>query len=103
MSQYFIRLSFEDQPEGPLRLSFLNDISTSLALDTEQVDRLIAAGEESAAQQPAFQRLLAEPAVAARSATPNATTPSRERAGLARLEPALDQQPRGQGEPMTTM
>ena len=76
VSQYFIRLSFEDVPEGPLR-RFLNDIPTSLALDNEQVGRLIAAGRELLRNNPEFQRLLASLQVQPGSAAPNLTTPSR--------------------------
>ncbi len=41
MTSYFVRLSFEDVPDLPLR-RFLNRIPTSFALDKEQVERLIA-------------------------------------------------------------
>jgi NTE family protein len=74
--QYFIRLSFEDVPEGPLR-RFLNDIPTSLALDNEQVGRLIAAGRELLRNNPEFRRLLASLQAQDGSAAPNSTTPSR--------------------------
>jgi NTE family protein len=40
---YFIRLSFQDVADPPLR-RYLNQIPTSLALSDEQVDQLIAAG-----------------------------------------------------------
>ncbi len=76
VSQYFIRLSFEDVPEGPLR-RFLNDIPTSLALDNEQVDRLIVAGRELLRNNPEFRRLLASLQAQAGTAAPNSTTPSR--------------------------
>ena len=42
---YFVRLSFNDVPDLPLR-RFLNQIPTSLALSAEQVDRLILAGRQ---------------------------------------------------------
>jgi NTE family protein len=58
VTQYFIRLSFEEVPEGPLR-RFLNDVPTSLALDDVQVDRLIATGRELLRNNAEFQRLLA--------------------------------------------
>ena len=58
VTHYFIRLSFEDVPEGPLR-RFLNEIPTSLALDKEQVDRLIATGRELLRNNAEFRRLLA--------------------------------------------
>jgi NTE family protein len=76
VSHYFIRLSFEDVPEGPLR-RFLNDIPTSLALDNEQVDRLIAAGRELLRNNPEFRRLLASLQAQAGSAVPASTLPSR--------------------------
>lgn len=55
---YFIRLSFEDVPDPPLR-RFLNEIPTSFALSNEQVDRLIATGRQLLRDNPEFQRLLA--------------------------------------------
>jgi NTE family protein len=58
VSSYFIRLSFEDVPEGPLR-RFLNEIPTSFALDADQVDRLIATGRELLRNNAEFKRLLA--------------------------------------------
>jgi NTE family protein len=58
VSPYFIRLSFEDVPEAPLR-RFLNEIPTSLALDAEQVDKLIATGRELLRSNAEYQRLLA--------------------------------------------
>ena len=71
---YFIRLSFDDVPDLPLR-RFLNDIPTSLALSDEQVDRLIAAGRALLRRNAEFRRLVASldgppgtaPAVAAPS------------------------------------
>jgi NTE family protein len=66
VSSYFIRLSFEDVPEGPLR-RFLNEIPTSFALDADQVDQLIATGRELLRNNAEFKRLLAslaEPASA---------------------------------------
>jgi NTE family protein len=58
VSTYFIRLSFEDVPEGPLR-QFLNEIPTSFALDADQVDQLIATGRELLRNNAEFKRLLA--------------------------------------------
>jgi len=55
---FFIRLSFEDVPEGPLR-RFLNEIPTSFVLDADQVDRLIATGRTLLRNNPAFQSLVA--------------------------------------------
>jgi NTE family protein len=55
---YFVRLSFQDVPDLPLR-HFLNEIPTSLALSGEQVDRLIAVGRELLRHNPEYQRLLA--------------------------------------------
>jgi len=45
-------------PDLPLR-RFLNEIPTSFALSTEQVDRLIATGRQLLRDNPEFQRLLA--------------------------------------------
>ncbi len=58
VTSYFIRLSFEDVPDGPLR-RFLNAIPTSLALDADQVDSLIATGRELLRNNADFKRLLA--------------------------------------------
>jgi len=58
VSSYFIRLSFEDVADSPLR-RFLNEIPTSLALNNEQIDRLITTGRELLRNNPEFQRLLA--------------------------------------------
>lgn len=58
VTPYFIRLSFEDVPEGELR-RFLNEIPTSFALDADQVDRLIATGRELLRNNAEFKRLLA--------------------------------------------
>ena len=55
---YFIRLSFEDVADAPMR-KFLNEIPTSLALSAEQVDRLIAAGRELLRSNANFRRLVA--------------------------------------------
>ncbi len=55
---YFIRLSFEDVPDLPLR-RFLNEIPTSLALSGEQVDRLILAGRELLRNNAQFRALVA--------------------------------------------
>jgi NTE family protein len=57
VTSYFIRLSFEDVPDGPLR-RFLNEIPTSFTLSADQVDRLIAAGRSLLRENPEFQRLL---------------------------------------------
>ncbi|MDM0109783.1 patatin-like phospholipase family protein [Variovorax sp. J22R24] len=58
VSSYFVRLSFEDVPDVPLR-RFLNEIPTSFVLDKEQVARLIATGRELLRNNPDYQRLLA--------------------------------------------
>lgn len=58
VSPYFIQLSFEGVPDGPLR-RFLNEIPTSFALSTEQVERLIATGRELLRNNADFQRLMA--------------------------------------------
>ncbi len=55
---YFVRLSFEDVPDLPLR-RFLNEIPTSLALSAEQVDSLIAAGRALLRTNAEFRRLVA--------------------------------------------
>jgi len=55
---YFVRLSFEDVPDAPLR-RFLNEIPTSLALSGEQVDRLILTGRELLRHDPQFRALVA--------------------------------------------
>ena len=55
---FFIRLSFDDVPDLPLR-RFLNEIPTSLALSDEQIDRLIAAGRALLRRNAEFQRLVA--------------------------------------------
>ncbi|RZL87403.1 MAG: patatin-like phospholipase family protein [Variovorax sp.] len=57
VNSYFIRLSFEDVPDLPLR-RFLNKIPTSFVLDKEQVARLIATGRELLRNNPDYQRLL---------------------------------------------
>lgn len=58
VTSYFVRLSFEDVPDLPLR-RFLNRIPTSFALDKEQVERLIATGRDLLRSNPEYQRLLA--------------------------------------------
>ena len=58
VSSYFIRLSFEDVPNPPLR-RFLNEIPTSFALDKSQVAQLITTGRELLRNNPDYQRLLA--------------------------------------------
>jgi NTE family protein len=58
VSPYFIQLSFEGVPDGPLR-HFLNEIPTSFTLSTEQVDRLIVTGRELLRNNAEFQRLVA--------------------------------------------
>ena len=55
---FFVRLSFEDVPDLPLR-RFLNEIPTSLALSAEQVDQLIAAGRALLRTNAEFRRLVA--------------------------------------------
>jgi NTE family protein len=69
-------LSFEEVPEGPLR-RFLNEVPTSLALDDEQVDRLITTGRELLRNNTDFQRLLASLRGQAGPAVPASTAPSR--------------------------
>lgn len=58
VTPYFIRLSFEEVPDSLLR-RLLNEIPTSFALSTEQVDRLIATGRQLLRDNPEFQRLMA--------------------------------------------
>ena len=58
VASYFIRLSFEDVPEEPLR-RFLNEIPTSFELGAEQVDSLVAIGRELLRNNADYQRLLA--------------------------------------------
>jgi len=58
VQSYFIRLSFEDVPDLPLR-RFLDEIPTSLALSGEQVDQLIAAGRSLLRNNAEFRRLVA--------------------------------------------
>jgi len=55
---YFVRLSFEDVADAPLR-RFLNEIPTSLALSADQVDRLIATGRQLLRHNAEFRRLVA--------------------------------------------
>lgn len=57
VQSFFIRLSFEDVPDLPLR-RFLNEIPTSLALSGEQVDQLIAAGRALLRSNAEFRRLV---------------------------------------------
>ena len=71
---YFIRLSFEDVADLPLR-RFLNEIPTSFALDKEQVARLIATGRELLRNNPDYQRLLAGLHAQADTAVPKAAAP----------------------------
>ena len=58
VQSYFIRLSFEEVPDLPLR-RFLNEIPTSLAVSGEQVDQLIAAGRSLLRTNAEFRRLVA--------------------------------------------
>ena len=58
VTQYFIRLSFADVPEGPLH-RFLNEIPTNFALSADQVDQLVATGRELLRNNAQFRRLLA--------------------------------------------
>ncbi len=58
VNPYFIRLSFESVPDGPLR-RFLNEIPTSFALSDDQVDQLITTGRTLLRDNPDFQRLVA--------------------------------------------
>ena len=55
---FFICLSFEDVPDLPLR-RYLNETPTCLALSTEQVDELIAAGRALLRTNAEFRRLVA--------------------------------------------
>ena len=73
VSPYFIKLSFEEVPEGPLR-SYLNEIPTSFALGNEQVDRLIATGRELLRNNAEFRRLLASLQTQGALAAPASTT-----------------------------
>jgi NTE family protein len=74
VSQYFIKLSFEDVPEAPLR-RLLNEIPTSFALEADQVDRLIATGRELLRNNAEFQRLLASLRGPGATAAPKAAAP----------------------------
>jgi NTE family protein len=76
VTSYFIRLSFEDVPDAPLR-RFLNEIPTSFALSTEQVDRLIATGRQLLRDNPEFRRLLTSLQGQAGSSRPTSSAPSR--------------------------
>jgi NTE family protein len=76
VTPYFIRLSFEDVPDSPLR-RFLNEIPTSFALSAEQVDRLIATGRQLLRDNPEFQRLLASLRVQGGPAKVNLPMPPR--------------------------
>lgn len=58
VTPYFIRLSFAEVADEPLR-RFLNEIPTSFALSDDQVDKLISAGRELLRNSAEFQRLLA--------------------------------------------
>jgi NTE family protein len=58
VQSYFIRLSFQDVPDLPLR-RFLNEIPTSLALSGEQVEQLIAAGRSLLRNNARFRSLVA--------------------------------------------
>ena len=74
VTAYFIRLSFEDVPEGPLR-RFLNEIPTSFRLDGEQIDRLIATGRTLLRDNAEFQRLLASLGSAGALPSPHPAAP----------------------------
>lgn len=74
VNSYFIRLSFEDVPDLPLR-RFLNEIPTSFVLDKEQVARLIATGRELLRNNPDYQRLLAGLRAQAETAVPATAAP----------------------------
>ena len=69
VTPYFIRLSFESVPDGPLR-RFLNEIPTSFSLSTEQVDQLIATGRELLRTHPDYQKLVASLGSATANASP---------------------------------
>ncbi len=58
VQSYFVRLSFDDVPDLPLR-RFLNEVPTSLALSEQQVDELIAAGRALLRTNAEFRRLVA--------------------------------------------
>jgi NTE family protein len=58
VQSYFIRLSFDDVADLPLR-RFLNEIPTSLALSGAQVDQLIAAGRSLLRNNAQFRSLVA--------------------------------------------
>jgi NTE family protein len=79
---YFIRLSFEEVSDLPLR-RFLNEIPTSLSLSAEQVDRLILTGRELLRNNPRFRALVAgldgrlAPAPQAAAAAPAIAAPAR--------------------------
>ena len=71
VTTYFIKLSFEEVPEGPLR-RYLNEIPTSFALGNEQVDQLITTGRELLRNNAEFRRLVAGlQAQAASNASPS--------------------------------
>ncbi len=74
VSPYFIRLSFEDVPEAPLR-RLLNEIPTSFSLDANQVDQLIATGRALLRDNAEFKRLLAGLRAQA-GAMPDASAPT---------------------------
>ena len=74
VSTYFIRLSFEDVPEGELR-RFLNEIPTSFELGAEDVDRLIGTGRLLLRNNAEFKRLIASLPGPAAPAAPTGAAP----------------------------
>lgn len=76
VTAYFIRLSFEDVPDAPLR-RFLNEIPTSFTLDGAQIDSLIATGRTLLHDNPEFRRLLTDLRAEASASTAARTMPSR--------------------------
>jgi NTE family protein len=76
VTPYFIRMSFEDVSDAPLR-RFLNEVPTTFALDPFQVDRLIATGRELLRNNPEFRRLLASLQAQGGPAIPTSAAPNR--------------------------
>ncbi|MGA9574998.1 MAG: patatin-like phospholipase family protein [Lysobacterales bacterium] len=59
VTPHFINVSLKDVSD-PVALAFFDKIPTSFSLTDEQVDRLVAAGNELLKNNPAFQQLLAD-------------------------------------------
>ena len=55
----FVEVTFDDLPGAEAR-AYFNEVPTSLELEDEQVDRLIAAGRQLLRDAPEFQRFLGE-------------------------------------------